>query len=139
VSAVAAPPRLLVVGHGGVLDGERRALLPGATLVVGRSRSCQLSLRRCRRFVTSRRQHELLRSDEFQRVSRVHCEIAYLPDGRVEIRDLSRNGTWVNGRRLERPRVLVPGDAALSIILADPVHGSLRVVFETPESELPEA
>ena len=80
-----APPRVLVTGHGSVLSGERHGLQPGSTLVVGRSRSCQLSLRRCRGFVNSDRQKELLASEGFRRVSRVHCEIAYLPDGRVEI------------------------------------------------------
>jgi len=130
VSVVAAPPRLLVAGHGGVLAGERRALLPGSTLVVGRSRSCQLSLRRCRAFLRSPRQRALLASPGFQRVSRVHCEIAYLHDGRVEIRDLSRNGTLVDGRRLTRPLVIVPGDESIEVVLADPVHGSLRIEFE---------
>ena len=128
----AAPPRLLVVGHGGVLGGEKRALTPGTTLVVGRSRSCQLSLRKCRRFLASRDQRDLLASEGFRRVSRVHCEIHYLPDGRVEIRDLSANGTIVDGRRIERPVVLVPGDEAVKVVLADPVHGHLRVAFESP-------
>jgi pSer/pThr/pTyr-binding forkhead associated (FHA) protein len=128
----AAPPRVVVVGQGGVLDGERRALVPGATLVVGRSRSCHLSLRKCRRFLASDEQPELLASEGFRRVSRVHCEIAYLPDGRVEIRDLSRNGTLVDGRRLARPCVLVPGDDVVEVVLADPVHGSLHVSFESP-------
>ncbi len=139
MSVVAAPPRLLVAGHGGVLAGERRALLPGSTLVVGRSRTCQLSLRRCRAFLRLRspRQRALLASAGFQRVSRVHCEIAYLPDARVEIRDLSRNGTLVDGRRLTRPLVLVPGDASIEVVLADPVHGSLRIEFETDRSPAP--
>jgi len=125
------PPRLLVIGQGAVLSGERRALVPGATLVVGRSRSCQLSLRRCRGFVKSHDRPALLASEGFQRVSRVHCEVAYLPDGRVEIRDLSRNGTIVDGRRLSRPLVIVPGDPGVDVVLADPIHGSLRVEFET--------
>ena len=125
-----APPLLLVTGKGGVLDGERRELEHGATLVIGRSRSCDLSLRRCRRFVASSHQKALLDSEGFRRVSRVHCEIDYLRDGRVEIRDLSANGTLLDGRRMERPRVLVPGDDAVRLVLADPVHGTLSVRFE---------
>ena len=117
-----------------MLGGERHGLQPGATLVVGRSRSCQLSLRRCRGFVKSDRQRELLASVGFQRVSRVHCEIAYLRDGRVEIRDLSRHGTLVDGRRLSRPLVIVPGDPGVEIVLSDPVHGTLRVHFEVPRT-----
>ncbi len=127
----AAPrPRLVVMGDGGLLAGERVSIGPGATLVVGRSRSCQLSLRNARGFRRREDQTELLASRPFRRVSRVHCEIAYLPDGRAEIRDLSCNGTLVDGRRLERAYVLTPGDPAVRVALADPVHGELRVVFE---------
>jgi ABC-type multidrug transport system ATPase subunit/ABC-type multidrug transport system permease subunit len=45
-------------------------------------------------------------------VSRRHAEISLRRDGRAELRDLSSaNGTFVNGRRLTRPPVLLaPGD-----------------------------
>ena len=43
-------------------------------------------------------------------VSRRHAALTN-DDGVVAIRDLgSANGTWVNGRRLERPRTLARGD-----------------------------
>jgi len=43
-------------------------------------------------------------------VSRVHCRITALPTGELEVSDLrSTNGTFVNGRRVERAR-LEPGD-----------------------------
>jgi ABC transport system ATP-binding/permease protein len=43
-------------------------------------------------------------------VSRVHCRLTALPDGRLELRDLeSTNGTFVNGQRVESA-VLAPGD-----------------------------
>ena len=125
-----AAPVLVVEGAGGLLEGERCELARGETLVVGRSRSCQLSLRRVRGFRSRRDQEELLGSPRFRRVSRVHCEIAHLPDGRAEIRDLSRNGTLVDGRRLARALTLAPGDPAVEVVLADPGHGRLRVRFE---------
>ena len=35
-------------------------------------------------------------------VSRVHCRLTVLPDGRLEVRDLqSTNGTYVNGTRVD--------------------------------------
>ncbi len=126
-----APPRLTIRGAGGILEGVRRMLEPGATLVVGRSRTCHLSLRRTRGFARAGDKAELLRSPAFRRVSRVHCEIAYLPDGRVEIRDLSQNGTIIDGRRLDRPYVYTPGDAPLRLVLADPEHGELVLSFRT--------
>jgi pSer/pThr/pTyr-binding forkhead associated (FHA) protein len=43
-------------------------------------------------------------------VSRVHCRVAALAGGELEIRDLdSTNGTYVNGQRIETAR-LAPGD-----------------------------
>ncbi len=43
-------------------------------------------------------------------VSRRHCRLVAHPDGRLEIEDLeSTNGTFVNGRRVQRAR-LEPGD-----------------------------
>ncbi len=44
-------------------------------------------------------------------VSRRHCEV-FEADGSLIVRDLgSSNGTYVNGDRIEAPRVLHPGDA----------------------------
>ncbi len=122
-------PYVAVVGRGGVLQGERRSLLAGAVLVVGRSRSCDLSLRRTRAFRTAERPAELLGAEPMRRVSRVHCEIGYLPDGRIEIRDLSQNGTYVDGRRIDRSHVVEPGAAPVTVVLADVENGALEVGF----------
>ncbi|HCF59043.1 MAG TPA: AAA family ATPase, partial [Myxococcales bacterium] len=44
------------------------------------------------------------------KVSREHCAIEEAEGGH-RVRDLgSRNGTWLNGERLERPEPLRPGD-----------------------------
>jgi pSer/pThr/pTyr-binding forkhead associated (FHA) protein len=44
-------------------------------------------------------------------VSRVHCRLAALAGGELEITDLeSTNGTYVNGERIEAARRLAPGD-----------------------------
>ncbi len=125
----AVAPALLVRGRGGLFEGVRCALRPGATLVIGRSRSCHLSLRRTRAFRNAEDPMGLLLSDAFRRVSRVHCEIAYLPDARVEIRDLSQNGTLIDGRRIDRTRVLAPGDRPVRLVVADAVHGALVISF----------
>lgn len=43
-------------------------------------------------------------------VSRVHCRMAVLPSGELEVTDLeSTNGTFVNGARVGQAR-LAPGD-----------------------------
>jgi pSer/pThr/pTyr-binding forkhead associated (FHA) protein len=58
-------------------------------------------------------------------VSRVHAEIERLADAWVVVDDgLSRNGTFVNGERIERRRRLVDGDE-LRI-------GATRIRFHAP-------
>ena len=52
-------------------------------------------------------------------VSRAHCELTVLPDGRLTVSDLgSLNGTWVNGRRIE-PHVSVALGPGSTLKLAD--------------------
>jgi pSer/pThr/pTyr-binding forkhead associated (FHA) protein len=39
-------------------------------------------------------------------VSRVHCRLTVAPNGTLEVRDLeSTNGTFLNGKRIERARL----------------------------------
>ncbi len=46
-----------------------------------------------------------------ERVSREHCAIEAAQGGGHQVRDLgSRNGTWLNGKRLDSPVILRPGD-----------------------------
>jgi pSer/pThr/pTyr-binding forkhead associated (FHA) protein len=53
----------------------------------------------------------LIRSDEEKHVSGRHAEIQFRSDHRVVIRDLeSRNGTWVNDRRIGAEFPLAEGD-----------------------------
>jgi len=124
-------PHLTVRGHGGVLAGAEHTLAPGETLVVGRSRTCDLSLRTTDVFRGREDAAKLLLTKEFNRVSRVHCEIAYHEDGRVEIRDLSRNGTLVDGARVGRSHVVRLGGARATIELVDGTWGTL-LVTESP-------
>src|SRR5262245_22995924 len=85
--------RVLVEGRGGLLDGVRIALAPNVPFAVGRSRSCDVSFRRAPAFVKREDKERLLRSHAFNRISRIHLEMTLLADGRVEVRDLSHNGT----------------------------------------------
>ncbi len=56
-------------------------------------------------------------------VSRKHAQLTVNPDGTVRVDDLgSGNGTWIRGKRLERPRMLEPGE----ILLIDPFTIELR-------------
>lgn len=113
--------RVLVEGRGGLLDGVRTSLRAGVPFVVGRSRSCDLSFRKSPGFVRREDKERLLRSHEFNRISRIHCEMTLLQDGRVEIRDLSHNGTWVEGDRVAGSRVV---DLRHGAVHVDPLLGA---------------
>jgi len=73
-----------------ISDDDQLPLLRGTTLV-GRDPSCELFL-------------------DSSTVSRRHARLL-VTDGRPGLEDLgSKNGTWVNGRRLEAPVALEDGD-----------------------------
>ncbi len=124
---------LEVTGHGGLLAGVTHRLAPGEALVIGRSRTCDLSLRKTTAFGSREDTPSLLRSRQFNRVSRVHCEIAYKGRGEVEIRDLSRNGTLVDGMRVGRCHSAHVGRGRLVVELVDGTWGKL-LLSETPSA-----
>ncbi len=101
VKANGNSPRLVVRGIKGFLQGEERILSVGEVLVVGRSRSADLSTRAANRLVRRNDRLDVMQSDPFKSISRRHALIRYLHPGLVEIKDLSRNGTFLDGRRIE--------------------------------------
>jgi pSer/pThr/pTyr-binding forkhead associated (FHA) protein len=120
-----AAAAITVRGHGGLLAGVDLSLTPGQTLVVGRSRSCDVSLRRTDRFLARRDAEDLLASREFNRISRIHCEIEFRKDGQLQVRDLSRNGTLVDGVRVGRTHLLRVGRRTVTVELVDGTWGKL--------------
>lgn len=55
----------------------------------------------------------VIRSEEEKHVSGRHAEIQFRSDGRVVVRDLSRNGTWVNNQKVKDETPLNVGDRLL--------------------------
>ncbi|MHC4339456.1 MAG: FHA domain-containing protein [Planctomycetota bacterium] len=92
-------PTLIVSGIQGFLKGEMRELEVGDAIVVGRSRSADLSLRRAKKFAERKDAAKILKSEAFLSVSRQHTRIHFLHPGLVEVKDLSSNGTYVDGKR----------------------------------------
>ena len=79
---------------------------------------------------------KLLGSRQFNRVSRIHCEIEYLACGQVEIRDLSRNGTLVDGVRVGRSQLVSVGPSRVVVELVDGTWGKILLSeFESPRDE----
>ncbi|MGQ0613697.1 MAG: FHA domain-containing protein [Planctomycetaceae bacterium] len=98
----ASEPAVLVLGVRGFLEGESRLLRLGEELIVGRGRAADLSVKRAPKFTTRPDRLEVARSERFLCVSRRHVRIQFLHPGLVEIEDLSSNGTFLDGRRVDR-------------------------------------
>ena len=95
---------LVLEGRAGIAAGERLKVSLGETVTVGRSRTCQFSLKKTPRFLSDAdgEQASIRGSLGYRSVSRHHCRIAYLAPDLVEIVNLSRNGTFVDGHRVDR-------------------------------------
>jgi len=94
----------MLIGVKGVVSGERFPLLANQEVLVGRSRSCEICLGKCRRWLQlNTAQQEA--DDEFNSVSRKHLRVIFRPPDTVELEDLSANGTFLDGQRLQRTRI----------------------------------
>lgn len=91
----------LVRGASGLFRGESATLRIGQSVVLGRSRSCGLSVARsaeCLRLG----QEALERHPSYRRISRRHLRISLVSRAVLEIEDLSTNGTVVDGYRVDK-------------------------------------
>lgn len=92
----------VLLGTAGMVDGECFMLERGMDIVVGRSRSCDVSLRRTAAYLkTPPAQRD---SDhDFNTVSRRHLKVT-ISDSTASIQDLSTNGTFFNGEPMREPQ-----------------------------------
>ena len=95
-------PQILLRGIHGFLEGEHMVLGLGQSVVVGRSRGAELSLKRAKKFTVRADRIQLAKTERFMSVSRRHVRIHFLHPDLVEVEDLSTNGTLVDGRRIDR-------------------------------------
>ena len=93
-------PTLVVRGMKGFFTGEERELAVGEEIVVGRSRSADLSLRAARRFVQRDDQEQIMKTEAFLSVSRKHVKIHYLHPGLVEAAAQALQVLVEEGRKL---------------------------------------
>ena len=89
-----------LVGIGGYSKGEKYPLKYGKTLVVGRSRSADFSLRRLESYL-SLPAEERDADDKFRTVSGRHFEITMYNLESIELKNLSPNGTLVDGNAVD--------------------------------------
>jgi pSer/pThr/pTyr-binding forkhead associated (FHA) protein len=106
---------LLLTGTAGLVAGERYLLAEVADVVLGRSRSCDVSLRRCGGYLkapaaTRDQDHD------FNTVSRRHLRIQ-VGLGRMTLTDSSTNGSFLNDEQVRQPLTVDIGVATWTIRL----------------------
>ena len=95
---------LSLKGTGDLGAGENLKLSMGETIVCGRSRHCDWSLRRAPSYLKSDANgRDVIRHDlRYNSVSRKHARISYVAQDMVEIENLSGNGTLVDGKLVDK-------------------------------------
>ncbi|MEN8151570.1 MAG: FHA domain-containing protein [Planctomycetota bacterium] len=129
--------RLQLTGTEGLLRNDTLVIRLGETVTVGRSRSCDFSMRRSKRFLTAseEEQRRILDERSFNKVSRQHARISFLARGQVEICDLSRNGTFLDDVRVLDRKLLQDLDGlGVEIRLADTERMRLRPMMTKSEA-----
>ncbi|MEK7449541.1 MAG: FHA domain-containing protein [Planctomycetota bacterium] len=90
---------LVLKGIKGIAEGEIFYINYGQIVTIGRSRSCDISFHRFKKF------NRLLKSkkdDDLLSVSRRHLRIAFYNSQCVELKDLSTNGSFINKRSFKK-------------------------------------
>ena len=89
----------VLLGLSGFVEGERFVLARDCDLIIGRSRDCDISLRRTAKYLDA---PPATRDDDhdFNTVSRRHLTIRIDGDTAL-ISDASSNGTWCNGQPVQ--------------------------------------
>ena len=90
-----------LVGVGGHVTGEKLALDYGKSVVVGRSRSADWSLRRMAAW-RDVPDEEREKDQAFLTVSGKHFKITMYNTASIEIANLSSNGTRVDGEKIDK-------------------------------------
>lgn len=92
----------VLIGVAGLVDGEVFPLAEGIEVVIGRSRSCTVSLRRVVNYLNAP-QATRDADHDFNTVSRRHLRIT-MSGTTAAIEDLSTNGTQLNSQPLDGPQ-----------------------------------
>lgn len=90
-----------IVGKSGLFAGETSVVNLGQRVVVGRSRMCDLSVARTSECLRLGKE-ALEQHRSYRKISRKHLSICLVDQDRLEVEDLSTNGTAVNGYRVDK-------------------------------------
>lgn len=95
---------LSLQGQGPLGEGLNLEIRLGESVLLGRSRHCDWSLKSTPTWLRSQddERKRIRRSLGWRTTSRRHCRITYLAPDLVEVRSLSPNGTLVDTHRVDR-------------------------------------
>ncbi len=86
--------RLFLKGIRGVCLGEVFRIGYGQKVIVGRGKNCDISYLKFRNYPKDKAR----RDQNFLAVSRKHLRITFYNSHSMELKDLSTNGTYINGK-----------------------------------------
>jgi hypothetical protein len=95
----------VLVGTGGIFTGESFKLEPLHPTVVGRSRDADISVKRTDKY-RQMSEDERFNDEATQTISAKHFQITLFSLRSIEVRNLSVNGTYLDGRPLDKPVVI---------------------------------
>jgi hypothetical protein len=93
--------KLKISGMQGLAAGEDFYINKGDSVVIGRSRRCDISMRQCLRYLELSPE-ERSAQHHFHTVSRQHARVSFYSADSVEVVDLSSNGTFVDDRKIDK-------------------------------------
>jgi len=94
---------LKIKGTDGFVKDEEYSIAPGRSIIIGRSRTCDISLRRTQRYKELKNSKKSSTVDlRFRTVSRKHLKVNYNAPDDIELEDLSSNGTFLDGEKIKR-------------------------------------
>lgn len=94
------PGRLILNGLYGSAKGQKYFIREGQTVTIGRSRSCDIRLEGT---ISVEEEVNIDHATKhFQTISRKHLKITFHNETRVEVEDLSANGTLLDGDWIEK-------------------------------------
>jgi pSer/pThr/pTyr-binding forkhead associated (FHA) protein len=131
---------LVLRGVEGIGAGEKVKVSLGESVEVGRSRHCEWSLKRCARWLkdVDGDRAAIEESVAFRSVSRRHCRVTYLAPDLAEVQNLSTNGTFVDGHRVDKV-VLSDCRKALHRIRLGATGDLIELACGSLETSVPEA
>lgn len=122
-----------VAGRAGLFKGEQVTLRLGQIVVIGRSRSCAMSLAKAPECLRIGKE-AMERHKSYRKISRKHIRICLVNPDILEIDDLSTNGTVVDGHRIDR-RVITGFANRVDPVLVEFGEGEIVAIQRLPRDK----